>query len=671
MPACWRRCIVLDDPGSPGSLTQAALEVGDSYVDSTHNLTITVVSQTGNNYNVRVQYNLPPVKKADPMITAWTAPPWETVDIWIDSQKNGWGTYKYTDASGNPIGNGDDAWVKHDNRVYVRVRNVGEGTASNVRVKLYSNEPPGMGAAGSKWAYRGTIVFSSIAGKSSDTGYFVWKPTVGKHTCLRAEIQGLPGEISTTNNTAQENVAHFETSSTSPYEPVDLTIQVQNPFTDEELSVRYVVDNIPDGWVVEIDPLDAILPADGESWVTVTIYPSGTLDRPIPDWLADIYTPGYVGKLRIEAQAPYEDTFLPIGGVDLWTHLVVKTQLTLNCDPGGDDVYVGGTLSPAILGARIALEFTSGATSEVRFATADSYGNYGGTFALPSGGSWRAQAFFAGDGVYRSSESSVCGFELAGAGPIVLPPEGLACWTCSSLYDGLVTFGPRGSIEPGLAESWEITEDGQGYFLYLREAWFHDGMLFTSEEAHRNLVEPVLLCDGHERPPIYEIAPVGVVEVIDEFTLYIELLSPEVDLLELLAGEAGWMVARGGWDDPCIGTGPLRLVEWSPNEFAFLEPFEDYWGERRGGGPIEFRAGFPEELLEALEFGDLDVAVVPEEAVDPYEWAERGYGLCDARGGYLIIARGSLGEFLCRPDGELSLSSILRRDLLRVGVPWL
>ncbi|MFC2095428.1 ABC transporter substrate-binding protein [Candidatus Bipolaricaulota bacterium] len=665
-----RRCIVLDDPGNPGSLTQAALEVGDVYIDSTHDLTITVVSQTGNNYNVRIQYRLPPVKKADPMITAWTAPPWESVDIWIDSSKNGWGVYKYTDASGDPVGNGDDAWVGHDNRVYVRVNNLGQGTASNVRVKLYSNEPPGMGAAGSKWAYRGTVYLSSIAPLGSTTGYFVWKPTVGKHTCLRAEIQDLPGEISTTNNTAQENVSHFETSSSSPYEPVDLTMQVRNPFPDEELPVLYYVDNIPEGWVVEVDPPQAVLPPDGEDWVSVTIYPSGTSRSPIPDWLADIYTPGYVGKVRIEAQAPYEDTFLPIGGVDLWTHLVLRTQLSLVCDPGGDEVYVGGALIPGVSGATVAIEFTSGGTSEVRYATTDAYGNYGDTFSIPFAGSWRAQAFYAGDGFYRSSESNTCGFVTEG-GPSVFAPETQACWICPSLYDGLVKLGPRGEIEPALASTWEIADDGRGYFFYLREAQFHDGTTVTSEEVLRNLVEPVLLCDDRERPPLFEIAPIAGIEVIDEYTLYIELLNPNEELLFLLAGEAGWMVARGGWDDPCSGTGPFRLVERTGSEYAYLEPFESHWDEHRMPGPVEFIVGSSEELLDALASGELDIVVVLSDGFDAQAWAERGYVACDSRDGYFIIARAILSDGLCRSDGDLAFDSILRWEILRVGVPWL
>ena len=76
------------------------------------------------------------------MITPWGAPPYSTPDIWLDSERNGWDVYRYTDGAGNPTGQGDDAWVNHDNRVYVRVHNLGPGLATDVRVQVYINSPP-------------------------------------------------------------------------------------------------------------------------------------------------------------------------------------------------------------------------------------------------------------------------------------------------------------------------------------------------------------------------------------------------------------------------------------------------------------------------------------------------------------------------------------------------
>ncbi|MFC1766897.1 CARDB domain-containing protein, partial [Planctomycetota bacterium] len=440
-----RRCIVMDDPDHPRLLTQAPLEVGDSLSDATHNLTITVVSESANNYNIRIRYKRPPVKKPDLKITPWNAPPWETPDIWIDSQENGWGTYKHTDAStGKPAGNGDDAWVGHNNRVYIRVHNIGPGPASNVRVRLLCNEPPGMGAAGPKWTYCGTVVIPSIAAKATVENWVNWRPTVGKHTCLRAVIENQPGELSTTNNEAQENVAHFETSSSSPYQPVTLTMRVSNPFKHDPTPVRTHVRDIPEGWAVEVDPEHMLLMPDGDEWVTCTLYPSGPPDRPISGSLEDLYQPGYIGKPKIEALAPYADTFIPIGGVDLWTNLVLRTELSMFCDPGGDDVYIGGQLIPGLANAKITLEFTAHGIQELRYATTDSSGHFSGTYRLGFAGPWRAQGHYAGNGTYGMSKSSSCRFDMEGLpetpppGPILALPQ-----FNRNLYDKLVDRDPN------------------------------------------------------------------------------------------------------------------------------------------------------------------------------------------------------------------------------------
>ena len=350
-------CAVLQDPGSPGDMNQAPLEVGDSYHDDTRNLTITVVSQSGNNYNVRIQYPLPPSAKPDPMIIPWGAPPWESVDIWVDSEKNGWGTYRYTDSAGNPTGNGDDAWVDRNNRVYVRIRNIGPGTATNVRVQVVSNEPPGMGDSGSSWAYRGTIVFPSLAAGATAQDYVNWTPTVDQHTCIKAAIEERPDvELSTANNIAQENVSHFDTTPSSPYRPVTLKARVNNPFEAEQTVVHFNVRNIPRGWAVRVDPPHMTLPPNGHDWVALTVFPSGAPGaRLSPASREELqrYRPGYIGKPTLEAYVPYADTFIPIGGIDAWTHLVNKTGLTLQLiyrgipyKPGN---VVPGTVAPGTI----------------------------------------------------------------------------------------------------------------------------------------------------------------------------------------------------------------------------------------------------------------------------------------------------------------------------------
>lgn len=459
------KTIVLDDPGNPGDMNNAPLETGDIYADAGNNISITYVSLTGNDAQVRIQYQLPAAMRPNPRITPWGAPPWETPDIWIDSERNAFGAYRYTDGAGNPVGNGDDAWVNHDNRLYVRITNNGPGPAANVRVEVYANSPPGMGDRGADWAYLGTLVFPNIGSMASAQDYVIWKPTLGEHTCVKAVILSSPGELSATDNLAQENVTAFDTFSGSGYRPVGLKVRVNNPFEKEMTRVRFSVRDVPLGWGVLVEPPEMTLEPGGHSFVSFQVFPSGIKCDKRFEWsdkLQDRYRPGYLGKPSLEAQVRYADTFIPIGGVELWTHLVKPTNLT--CDLGqartllqetvppslfpglreaksrkvkplkstdtrriltdsqlvrpeappasgraGEPLVVTGKLSPEIPGSIVAVEMTG--SKEERFleiTKTEKDGTYRVPFKLPGAGLWRIKAYYDGDQTYGKSESNEC-----------------------------------------------------------------------------------------------------------------------------------------------------------------------------------------------------------------------------------------------------------------------
>ena len=54
----------------------------------------------------------------------------------------------------------------------------------------------------------------------------------------------------------------------------------------------------------------------------------------------------------------------------------------------------------------------------------------------------------------------------------------------SNVFEGLTRFMGDGSVVPGLAESWEISEDGLTYTFKLREGvTFHDGTTMDAEDV--------------------------------------------------------------------------------------------------------------------------------------------------------------------------------------------
>jgi M6 family metalloprotease-like protein len=385
------------------NLALAALGVGGSYHDAERSITVSVASQTGSDYDVQVDYPSPPLAP-DAFIRPWGAPPWETPDIWIDSEKNGWDTYRYTDDSGQPVGNGDDAWVNHANRVYARVHNAGPGVASDVRVQMYVNSPPGMGDAGPNWDYLGTIVFPSIAAGADAQDFVSWTPTEGTHTCIRAVIDSDPNELTTANNRAQENVTHFDTSAGSPFDPVTLEAHVFNPFKAEDTEAYILVSGVPRSWAVFVDPPELKLPAGGSAPASVTIYPSGVEGMKTNEGEQRV---GFVGRVGIEARVPYADTFVPVGGVDMWVRLTERTELTCSPRRLEEGLLVQGRLIPPTEGAIVVIEHRSGRKQQLEHVRTGADGEYRalirGTVKAPAHGT--VQAFFPGDDTHAPSES--------------------------------------------------------------------------------------------------------------------------------------------------------------------------------------------------------------------------------------------------------------------------
>lgn len=160
-----------------------------------------------------------------------------------------------------------------------------------------------------------------------------------------------------------------------------------------------------------------------------------------------------------------------------------------------------------------------------------------------------------------------------------------------NIYEGLVRFRD-GTLEPepGLAGRWDISKDGRRYTFHLREnVRFHDGTAFDAEAVKFNFER--MLNEDH---PFHGTGPfplsfffenVKAVEVIDQYTVALELAEPFAPLLSNLAYPIGFIVSpeavrRHGvaYGRQPAGTGPFRFVDWEPRRRVMLERNQDYWG---------------------------------------------------------------------------------------------
>lgn len=198
-------------------------------------------------------------------------------------------------------------------------------------------------------------------------------------------------------------------------------------------------------------------------------------------------------------------------------------------------------------------------------------------------------------------------------------------YVLSAVYDTLVYQNDAGEFVPGLASSWEMSEDGQTYTFHLREGvTFHDGTPFNAEAVKFNF-DRMVSPEMQSQKAASLLGPYESSEVIDEYTIQVNLSEPYSPLLEGLSLTYTGMASPTAvqeWGDEYqlhqVGTGPFIFQEYNPESHLTLAPNPDYaWGpeifENQGTPYLEeVRWIFlPESAsrLPALEAGDVDIAL--------------------------------------------------------------
>lgn len=203
----------------------------------------------------------------------------------------------------------------------------------------------------------------------------------------------------------------------------------------------------------------------------------------------------------------------------------------------------------------------------------------------------------------------------------------------TSVYDTLVYQDPKtGEFVPGLAQKWEVTEDGRVYTFYLRRGVkFHDGTPFNAEAVRFNL-DRITNPDLASQRARFMLGPYERMEVVDEYTVRLFLKEPFAPLLDslsqvYLAMASPTAVQQWGSEYQLhqVGTGPFIFVEYVPGDRLLLRRNPDY-----AGGPtvyrhktaqvdeVEFRFFTdPATRSPALESGEVDVMgeIPPQDAV--------------------------------------------------------
>lgn len=148
-------------------------------------------------------------------------------------------------------------------------------------------------------------------------------------------------------------------------------------------------------------------------------------------------------------------------------------------------------------------------------------------------------------------------------------------------YDRLTQVDEDGSIQPMLATSWEFAEDGFALTLTIRQGVaFHDGEALDAAAVKANLDRARTRETG--AGTWVDLLAVESVDVIDDFTVQLNLGAPGGALPGLLSDQAGMMISPMAFDNEDlatmpIGAGPFVATEFRVDESMSAVAFDDYW----------------------------------------------------------------------------------------------
>ena len=177
-----------------------------------------------------------------------------------------------------------------------------------------------------------------------------------------------------------------------------------------------------------------------------------------------------------------------------------------------------------------------------------------------------------------------------------------------AIFEGLAVKNPVTlEPEPGVAERWEISEDGTVYTFYINpDAKWSNGESMTASDyvwswnralhpdtgsLYAYMLYPIVNSEAYSKREITDFSEVGV-KALDDLTLQVTLNAPTPYFLQLMdhystfAVHPETLLKHGKMTDRytpwtrvgnMVSNGAFTLEEWSLNRRIIIEKSEHYW----------------------------------------------------------------------------------------------
>jgi peptide/nickel transport system substrate-binding protein len=200
--------------------------------------------------------------------------------------------------------------------------------------------------------------------------------------------------------------------------------------------------------------------------------------------------------------------------------------------------------------------------------------------------------------------------------------------TAMMCYDTLVAWrlgaDGRWGPQPGLAESWELS-DRAAVFKLRRGVKFHDGSDFNADAVKYNVDLWMKHPKSIAKANLRTVSAENPAEVIDDYTVKINLTAPAGSLLSALsdgARETGIFskaahqrLGDDGMNLQAVGTGPFVFDQFQSGSQLILKKNPNYWEKGLDGQPLPYLDGIhyrfvPDDSVRFVEMksGNADIA---------------------------------------------------------------
>ena len=121
--------------------------------------------------------------------------------------------------------------------------------------------------------------------------------------------------------------------------------------------------------------------------------------------------------------------------------------------------------------------------------------------------------------------------------PNLQPLDPASAYLVEAVAQGLVHFDAAGEIEPALAQSWVVSDDGLRYTFRIRRMQWPDGRPVTAEQVASRLRAASSRASRNPLKPV--LGAVETVVAMTDQVLEIRLRGPRQNQLQLLQQENG------------------------------------------------------------------------------------------------------------------------------------